>query len=1138
LSGTSRSLAILEAARNHGGPVLVIAPNPPAVQTLEAELGFFSHGVGLPLLTLPDWETLPYDVFSPHQDIVSERLATLHALPGLREGILTVPVSTLLSVLPPRAYLAPRSFMLATGDRFDVPETRNRLEVAGYRAVGQVMEHGEYAVRGAVFDVFPMGATAPLRIDLFDDEVDSIRIFDTETQRSRDKLDSVHILPAREFPLDEAGIGQFRKGWRSRFEGDPTTCPVYRDVSEGRASSGIEYYLPLFFERTETLFDYLPAGTLIVQLEHVVEEIERFWGDLRERYEQRRHDVERPVLPPESLFLSPEALGQHMARHLRISLGAFDNAPEDPTLGERRGFITYHTHAPPVLPIDIRASEPLSHVERWISGFEGRVLVVAESSGRQELLSEAFARHGIRLTRFESWHHFEGSDEVLGITTGSLEEGMVVDSPSIALLSEAQLFRDRVAQRRRRRPSRDPESILRDLTELSLGDAVVHEHHGVGRYLGLETLTVGGSVGEFLSLEYAGGDKLYVPVLSLHLISRYSGADPEHAPLHRLGTRQWQKARKKAAERARDVAAELLDIQARRAARTGHALAVEPEEYQAFVQRFPFEETPDQQATIDAVLADMASDGAMDRLVCGDVGFGKTEVAMRAAFAATQNGWQVAVLVPTTLLAQQHFQNFSDRFADWPVNVEQLSRFRTGKERDHIVGGLETGTIDIVIGTHRLLQRDIGFKRLGLVIIDEEHRFGVRQKERLKALRAQVDILTLTATPIPRTLNMALSELRDLSLIGTPPERRLSVKTFVTQWQGAQLREAFLREIRRGGQIYVVHNRVEDIEEIAGRVRRLVPEADVRVAHGQMREVELERVMSDFYHRRFNTLVCTTIIETGIDVPSANTIIIHRADKFGLAQLHQLRGRVGRSHHRAYAYLLVPDRRAMTADAIKRLDAIESLEDLGIGFSLATHDLEIRGAGELLGEEQSGQMHEVGYAMYISLLERAVNAIKAGRSPELDRPLDHGIELDLHVPALIPEDYVPDVHTRLLLYKRLAGARSTEVLDDLHVEFIDRFGLLPEPTRTLFDITALKLKAAPLGIAKIDVGARGGRVVFDEVPNIDPIRVISLVQGHPREFRLDGQHKLRLSKELPSPEARIEMLNSLLDTLAARDEAA
>ena len=1131
LYGSSRGLAIAGAAAAHPGPLMVVTPDAPSAQRLEEEIRFFlgESVQDTPLVNFPDWETLPYDVFSPHQDIISERLATLTELSSLKRGVLIVPVTTLMVRIGPRAYLDANSLMLSEGDTLDLTEMRGRLELAGYRYVSQVMEHGEFAVRGSLLDLFPMGSRCPYRIDLLADEVDSIRTFDPETQRSVAREPEIRLLPAREFPLTPESIARFRSQWRAHFEGDPTGCPIYRDVSQNLLPAGIEYYLKLFFEHTATLFDYLHQDTLAVTLEDTHDAAETFWEEIEERYEQRRYDRERPLLSPVDVFVSVDALFASLKAFAQIRIGRFD---ADQTSHH------YASRVPTALPIDGRAARPLSVLQDFLASFDGRVLFVAETPGRREVLRESLAGHGVVVTVFEGWSDFLAGDATLGLTVAPLEEGAVLLEPAIAIISESQLFGERAVQRRRRRSTgRDAESVVRDLSELNIGAPVVHEDHGVGRYRGLQTIGTERMSGEFLCIEYADSDKLYVPVSSLHLVSRYTGADSDLAPLHKLGSPYWQKARKKAATRAFDVAAELLEINARRAARPGHRFNADRNELRSFVQAFPFEETHDQQAAIDAVLSDMESEKAMDRLVCGDVGFGKTEVAMRAAFVAVHDGCQVAVLVPTTLLAQQHHQTFSDRFADWPVRVEQLSRFRTKKERDKVVDDLESGKVDIVIGTHQLLQSEIRFKRLGLVIIDEEHRFGVRQKERLKTLKAQSDVLILTATPIPRTLNLALSGLRDLSLIATPPERRLSIRTFVRQWDGALIREAFLREIHRGGQVYFVHNKVENIERIARELSELVPEADLRIAHGQMRERELERTMLDFYHRRFNALVCTTIIETGIDVPSANTIVINRADHFGLAQLHQLRGRVGRSHHRAYAYLIVPQQRAMTADAVKRLEAIESLEDLGIGFSLATHDLEIRGAGEILGEEQSGQIHEVGYSLYTRLLERAVEALKAGRSPELDRALDHGAEVDLRVAALIPEDYLPDVHTRLIMYKRIASAKNTEEIHELKVEMIDRFGLLPEAARNLFDITELKLKATPLGIRKVDVGGHGGRIVFAAKPQVDPASIVRLIQNDPATYKFDGTDKLRFSMELETGSARIDALDELLDALAMRDAA-
>ncbi len=1133
LYGASKALALCEAARRHDGPVLATVPDPSAADRLQTEIEFFKGPEDdWPVLHFPDWETLPYDVFSPHQDIISERLECLRRLTMLERGIVVVPVTTLMVRIAPRDYLEGNSLVLDVGDSLDIDATRARLERNGYRYVSQVMEHGEFAVRGSLLDIFPMGANSPYRIDLLDDEVDSIRVFEPESQRSIERIDSVRMLPAREYPLNEEAATAFRKRWRARFEGDPTACGIYRDVSQMLSPPGIEYYLALFFEQTSTLFDYLPETTLTFEFEDLHEAAEGFWEHVSTRYEQARHDRERPLVQPTEVFVETGHVFAEFKRFRRIVLKRF--ADDETTKGAQR----FATRVPTQLPVDARAAAPYAMFKRFIEDFSGRVLLVAETAGRRETLLETMRTHGLTPAQCGDWHTFLTSDSPFAITVAGIDQGALIENPAIALVCEAQLFGQRASQRRRRKSSnRDAESIIRDLSELSVGSPVVHEHHGVGRYRGLETLTVGDITSEFLTLEYADADKLYVPVSSLNLIGRYTGSEPDLAPLHKLGSSQWQKARRKAAERAFDVAAELLEVQARRAARPGHTFTVDEAELAAFTQGFPFEETPDQASAIDAVLRDMADGSAMDRLVCGDVGFGKTEVAMRAAFVAVNNTRQVALLVPTTLLAQQHHQSFLDRFADWPVRIEQLSRFRSKKERDAVLKDLATGKVDIVIGTHQLLQPGIKFKRLGLAIIDEEHRFGVRQKERLKALRAETDILTLTATPIPRTLNMALSGLRDLSLIATPPERRLSIKTFVRQWNNDVVREACLREIRRGGQVYVVHNRVEDIDKVAADIAALVPDANINVAHGQMPERELEKIMLDFYHRRFNILVCTTIIETGIDVPTANTILINRADRFGLAQLHQLRGRVGRSHHRAYAYLIVPDRRAMTSDAVKRLEAIESLEDLGIGFSLATHDLEIRGAGELLGEEQSGQIHEVGYSMYARMLERAVADLKAGRSPQLDRPLDHGTEIDLHLPALIPQDYLPDVHTRLIMYKRIASITSSQEAEELSEEMVDRFGPLPDAAKTLFRLATLKLKATPLGIRKLDFGARGGRIIFDEQPQIDPGKIVALIQSDPKTYKLDGPDKIKVSMPLEEERERVGAIEHLLDWLATRDAA-
>ena len=1133
LYGAGAALAVAQAARRHGGLVLALVEDVQAAARLRAELQFFLGGVGgedaPPLLSFPDWETLPYDVFSPLPELVSERLLTLHRLPDLKRGVLVAPVATLMQRLAPRDFVDAYSMVLAVGDRLDLDATRRRLERAGYSCVSQVMQHGEFAVRGSLLDLFPMGTSEPLRIDLLDDEVDSIRTFDPDTQRTRERLPRVRLLPAREFPLNDETISAFRQRYRANFEGDPNASLIYREVSEGHTPGGLEYYLPLFFEQTATLFDYLPEGTLLLEPAGCREAAAAFLEGVEGRYEQRRHDIERPLLPPKRLYLLPDEL----AGQLKRLAGVLYQGPE--LEGRRTGYAAacnLATRTLPPLGIQARAAQPAQALQGFLAEPGRRCLFVAESLGRREMLTDHLQGFGIRPSQLDGWAAFLQAREPVALAVAPLEQGLWLADPDLAIVTETQLYGERVRQERRRRArERDGEAIVRNLTELAEGAPVVHEEHGVGRYLGLRTLDVGGTTTEFLLLEYARGDKLYVPVSSLHLISRYTGTSPEQAPLHRLGGDQWDRIKRKAAEKAHDVAAELLDIYARRAARSGVAFPGPGDEYSAFAAAFPFEETPDQLQAIDGVLADMVDPKPMDRVVCGDVGFGKTEVAMRAAFTAVQGGRQVAVLVPTTLLAEQHFQNFSDRFADWPVKVESLSRFRTAKEQKAILDGLAKGTIDIVVGTHKLLQSNVRFKDLGLVIIDEEHRFGVRHKEQMKSLRAEVDVLTLTATPIPRTLNMAMSGLRDLSIIATPPVERHPIKTFVSPWNDALVQEAVLRELKRGGQTYFLHNEVETIENQAQKLEALIPEARIQVAHGQMRERDLERIMRDFYHQRFNLLVCTTIIESGIDVPSANTIVINRADKLGLAQLHQLRGRVGRSHHRAYAYLITPPPKAMTDDARKRLEAIESMEDLGAGFTLATHDLEIRGAGELLGDEQSGQIEEIGFTLYMDLLERAVQALKAGRTPELDRPLDHGAEIDLGIPALLPADYLPDVHTRLVLYKRIASAASPEELRELQVEMIDRFGLLPSPAKNLLEITQLKLRVQPYGIKKIEAGPAGGRVLFGPEPKVDPARVIRLVQGAPKEFKLDGGDKIRFFRDLTDPTQRIAGVSRLVEQL-------
>ena len=1123
-SASALALGLVEAARVHQGLVLAVARDTHTAQSLENDLRVLADD--LPILHFPDWETLPYDLFSPHPDIVSQRVAALYRLPTVRRGVLVVPVSCLMQRLPPPEWIAGNALDLRRGQTLDMDAEKRRLESSGYRNVPQVLDPGDFAVRGALLDLFPMGSEVPYRIELFDDVIDTLRSFDPDTQRSDHPVDSVKLLPAREFPLDLASTKRVREKLSERFDFDPRRCPLYQDLKEGGTPAGIEYYLPLFFEHTASLFEHLGSDTLVVVGEGVADAATAFWAQTRDRWEQRRHDVERPILPPEEIFIAPELLRAELNRAERIEVCSADH----PQHAQARAMAEQKV---PSLPWICKGEESGAALKSFLSNYPGRVLIAADSAGRREALIELLDSAAMKPVTLGNWTSFLGSDHSFGIAVVPLEDGFATTEPAITVLTERQLFPERADQSRRRKKGalRDPNAILRDLSEITVGSPIVHEDHGVGRYQGLVSLDTGGVAGEFLCIQYAKGDKLYVPVAQLQLVSRYSGTSAEFAPLHSLGGDAWEKAKRKAAEKVRDVAAELLDIQARRHARRGQSLVVDRSMYEPFAATFPFEETPDQAASIEAVISDLAKPTPMDRVVCGDVGFGKTEVAVRAAFVAATSGKQVAILVPTTLLAEQHFRNVRDRYADWPIRVEVLSRFKSAKEIKAALAQLEEGKIDVIVGTHRLLQGDVKFKDLGLVIVDEEQRFGVRQKEALKALRAEVHLLTLTATPIPRTLNMAMAGLRELSIIGTPPAHRLAVKTFITAWDNALMREAFQRELARGGQVYFLHNEVDSIEKMARELGELVPDARIRIAHGQMPERELEQTMLDFHRQRFNVLVCTTIIESGIDIPSANTIIVNRADRFGLSQLHQLRGRVGRSHHRAYAYLVVPNKKAMTGDAEKRLEALASLEELGAGFTLATHDLEIRGAGELLGEEQSGQIAEIGFSLYTELLERAVKSIRSGKIPDLDPSIRHGAEVELHIPALITEDYLPDVHARLTLYKRIASARDEDALKELQVEMVDRFGILPEQTKQLFAVTELKLEATRLGLRKLELGPLGGRVHFLSQPNVDPMSIIRLIQSQPRIYAMDGPEKMRVKMELPDAASRVRTARGLMTLL-------
>ena len=1120
LHGSADALA-LSSLLGTTRPLLILTEDAQSAERLREELAFFAPQLSVYLL--PDWETLPYDSFSPHQDLISERLATLYQITQQAFDAVLVPVTTALYRLPPPSFIAAHTFFLRQGTQLAADALRRQLSLAGYAHVTQVVSPGEFCVRGGVIDLFPMGSALPYRIDLLDDEIDSIRAFDVDTQRSIYKVNDVRLLPAREFPTDEAARSAFRVRFREKFEGDPSKSRLYKDVSQGLLPAGIEYYLPLFFDQTATLFDYLPGGTHVCLHHAVAKALRQFWSDTQSRYNLLRGDPDRPLLPPADLFVREDEFFGGLKGFARIDLPASAEAtqPDAPATGER---------LPPVA-VDRRAQNPLAQLTSFCAGFAGRVLLVAESPGRRETMLGLLHEYQLRPMVCDTWSAFEQAAHALMITVGPVRAGFIDSARGLAVITENELYPLQARTRTTRERRIAAEGMLRDLSEVKVGDPVVHSQHGIGRYLGLATLDLGEGATEFLILEYDGGDKLYVPVSQLAVISRYSGAAAEAAPLHKLGSGQWEKARRRAAAKVRDTAAELLNLYALRASRKGYAFQLKAHDYEAFREGFPFEETGDQAAAIEAVLSDMRSGRPMDRLICGDVGFGKTEVALRAAFVAVADGKQVAVLVPTTLLAEQHFQTFSDRFAEWPVSIVELSRFRSAKQTAAALKDLAQGSVDIAIGTHKLLARGVRFKNLGLTIIDEEHRFGVRQKEALKALRAEVDVLTLTATPIPRTLAMSLEGLRDFSVIATAPQRRLAIKTFVSPIGDGLIREAVLRELKRGGQVYFLHNEIETIRQMEERLTRLLPEARIRIAHGQMPERELELVMRDFYQARFNVLLCTSIIETGIDVPTANTIIMNRADKFGLAQLHQLRGRVGRSHHQAYAYLLTPEEDAVGAQAKKRLEAIQMMEELGSGFYLAMQDLEIRGAGEVLGESQSGEMQEVGFALYAEMLNAAVKSLKAGKEPELSANFNLGTEINLHTPALLPEDYCPDIHERLVLYKRLANCDTHESLEAMQEELVDRFGLPPEPVKCLLDTHRLRIESRALGIARIDAGPETLILQFVPQPPIDPAKIIRLVQSR-KNFKLSGPDRLRIEAAMPDVAARSAQVRAIFKELA------
>jgi transcription-repair coupling factor (superfamily II helicase) len=1121
LHGSSDALALAQLAEKHS-PLAVIAANALEAQRLVEEIPFFAPELRVHLL--PDWETLPYDHFSPHQDLVSERLATLHHIRSQSFDVVVVPITTALYPLPPVEYLAAFTFFLKRGEKLEINKLREQMTFAGYNHVQQVLTPGEYCVRGGLIDLFPMGSIVPYRIDLFDDEIETIATFDVDTQRTLYPVPEIRLLPAREFPLDEKGQAHFRQNFRERFEGDPSKSSIYKDVSKGIAPAGIEYYLPLFFERTAVLFDYLPSNTTLCLHHEVDEAIATFARDAASRYNLLRGDPQRPLLETHELFLDAEQFFIRAKDFARMDIAA--NQTESGTL------TPCPTASLPDIAVNRRAEVPTQAFQNFLQTYPDRTLLLADSLGRREIISGYLNEYGLKPTLCENYAAFLASKENFMLGVATLQNGFILPNEKIALVTESELYAEQARSRVARAAKKsNVEGMLRDLSELKPGDPVVHEQHGIARYQGLINLDLGEGENEFLLLEYAEGDKLYVPVAQLHVISRYSGGAPEDASLHKLGSGSWDKAKRRAMQQVRDTAAELLNLYAQRALRKGHAFKFAYHDYEAFSAGFGFEETPDQASAIEAVILDLQSGKPMDRLICGDVGFGKTEVALRAAFVAVMDGKQVAVLVPTTLLAEQHFQNFSTRFADWPVKIAELSRFRSAKEQTQALKEMEDGKLDIIIGTHKLIQKGVKFNNLGLVIIDEEHRFGVQQKERLKALRAEVDVLTLTATPIPRTLAMSLEGLRDFSVIATAPQRRLSIKTFVSNYSQGVIREAVLRELKRGGQVYFLHNEVDTIANMAEKLETLLPEARIRTAHGQMGERELESVMRDFYHQRFNVLLCTTIIETGIDVPSANTIIMNRADRFGLAQLHQLRGRVGRSHHQAYAYLLVDNKEGLTAQAKKRLEAIQAMEQLGSGFYLAMHDLEIRGAGEVLGESQSGEMQEIGFSLYTDMLNAAITSLRQGKEPDIAHPLGVTTEINLHTPALLPDAYCGDIHQRLVIYKRLANCNTPEDLDEMHQELIDRFGLLPEPAKALLDCHRLRIAAKPLGIIKVDASSEAIQIQFVPSPPIDPMKIITLIQSK-RHIKMSGQGKLRIELKYGELSQRVLAIKNFFNELA------
>lgn len=1123
-SPAASTLALSHFACRCQGPLLILTKNNQEAEQLQAELHFYQGKPPLPILLFPDREVLPYDYFSPHEDLISTRLATLVQLQQLAKGIVIAPLSSLSQYLPPRQHLQGQAIQIATGDRIQLNEWLEQLTAVGYRRVDNVISHGEFAVRGSIMDIFPSGSDQPIRIDYFDDEIDSLRYFDPETQLSTETVKTITLLPAYEYPLDKNGIQQFRQAWREQFSGNPTESPVYNSISQGQTIAGIEFYLPLFYDKLETFFDYLPANSTLVSLIDLKQQLEIEQKQLNHRYEQLRYNSERPLLATQQLYLSEHDFFTQLKNYPRIQISEQAHKHSD----------SFACQPLTDISIDHRSQSPNKKLQSFLQHKKLPVLFCAESLGRREVLTELLQRIGLRLKNYEHFHHFL-AEKQSGIMVSPIQAGYIDEHNQFIVIGEADLFGEKATTHKKTNKStRDPETIIRSLAELNIGDPVVHITHGIGRYQGLKRLTTEHSDSEFAVISYADDDIVYIPIDRLDSLSRYVTNELAHAPLHRLGSKQWQSQKQKALKKIRDVAAELLKIYSERAAKPGFAFSKPDTDTQRFRAAFPFSETADQTQAIDSVIEDMSTARAMDRLVCGDVGFGKTEVAMQAAFLATQSHKQVIVLVPTTILAKQHTQSFQNRFADFPVKIRGLTRFSTGSEQQEIFDEIAAGKIDIIIGTHKLLNPTIKYKDLGLLIIDEEHRFGVKQKEQIKALRAHVDILTLTATPIPRTLNMAFSGVRDLSIIASPPEKRLSVKTFLRNKSDTLLEEAISRELMRGGQVYFLHNDIATIEQTANHLAQLVPQARIASCHGKTPKSQLERIMLDFYHQKINILVSTTIIESGIDVPTANTIIIDRSDKLGMAQLHQLRGRVGRSHHQAYAYLLVPEIKSLKTDAKTRLEAIAALDSLGAGFNLASQDLEIRGAGELLGEEQSGHIEAIGFTLFMDMLNQAVEALKAGKTIDVFEP-KADIEIELRISALIPDRFIPDINMRLSLYQQLSECKNSTAIDQFSSQMVDRFGLLPEEAKQLIQVAKLKLQAKAMRIHKIEASRQQIKIHFDEKPKVAFEKLIDLIQKRSDTYQLLKGTTLCVKISSSEAQEKIALVEQTLEKIRLPD---